>query len=327
MELALTAIREEALIGTINVLDKSLKNISKSKFNNINVSLADFDEMLTDKNNNEILAEHLGNLRNKYGLNFSFGHAPFVLPFYYSDFIAPEAHAVAKSPFKPGERIEGMATNPLMDILNEKTSNCIEICSKLGIKKLNFHLGSFMNKDGSHNVEKSIEENIKFLNRHMKHAANSGITITIENGTNLQNPVLPIPKELIKICDYFNNKYGSKVMGICYDVGHARCGNYNLVQDILDMGANLTETHLTDNYGKDTHNTFGNGDINWSTVAKALNKIGYKNNLTYELNFADTEYEKKPVQALNKEYVKLVNFEKIVKNETKINQKECYESK
>lgn len=312
MVLALTARKEKELIGTINVLDKFLENISKSRFNNVNISLADFDEILRSKNDSDALAAHLDNLKNKLCLNFSFGHAPFVLPFYYSDFIAPEAHAVAKSNFMTGEKNEGMLTNPLMNVLNKQISNCIEVCSRIDIKKLNFHLGSYMNPDGSHNKEKSVEENIKFLEKHIENAIKSRIMITIENGTNLQSPVLPIPEELIKICEHFNKKHGKQVMGICYDVGHARCGNYDLERDILNIGADLVETHLTDNYGKDTHNVFGNGDIDWEKVGRALNKIGYKGNLTYELSYADTNYDIKPVDALNKTYEQLEDFEKIV---------------
>lgn len=194
MVLALTALKKKELIGTMNVLDESFENISKSKFKNINIGFVVFDEFLTDKKNNDILAAHLNNLKNELGLNFSFGHAPFVLPFYFSDFIAPPLHPVAKSHFKPGERNVGMATNSLMKTLDEQIMNCIEVCSKIGIRKLNCHLGSFMNPDGSHNMEKSIEENIKFLEKHVENAVINGIMITIENGTNLQRPVLPIPK-------------------------------------------------------------------------------------------------------------------------------------
>lgn len=116
----------------------------------------------------------------------------------------------------------------------------------------------------------------------------------------------------MKICEHFNQKYGGQVIGICYDVGHARCGNYNLQQDILDIGTNLVETHLTDNYGTDTHSTFGNGDINWEEIAKALNQIKYGGNLTYELSYADTEYESKPVAALNNTYAQLEKLKKLI---------------
>ena len=74
-------------------------------------------------------------------------------------------------------------------------------------------MGTYLDADGKYDAKKSIEYNIKYLDKFVKCAEENKIKIAIENGT--QNEIWGAPPhidELIKIVDYFNNKYQKEIL-------------------------------------------------------------------------------------------------------------------
>lgn len=99
-------------------------------------------------------------------------------------------------------------------------------------------------------------------------------------------------------------------VGFCWDTGHELC--YNRGRDMLkDYGDRLICTHLNDNLGiknfdgeitwlDDLHLLPFDGVIAWHKIAERLNKCGYDDALTFELNTVS-----KPGRCENNKYAKL----------------------
>jgi len=94
-------------------------------------------------------------------------------------------------------------------------------------------------------------------------------------------------KELIDYVDTLN----SDRFVVCLDVGHSALGGQDPVSMIYELGNKyLHVTHMHDNdYVDDRHMMAGMGKIDWWSIGKALNDIGYEDIFNYE---ADSPFYK-----------------------------------
>lgn len=241
-------------------LIKELEVLSESRFNNINFGFTEIQNLL-DK---DIDLKPIADRCKELNLVSNTGHAPIHWPFTFNDYYA----------------------RPDREILEKRILKSIELSKLFGIRWLVIHVGTYLDADEKYDAKKSIEYNIKYLDKFVKCAEENNIKIAIENGT--QNEIYGAPPhidELIKIVDYFNNKYQKEILGICFDFGHANVGRVDIYNEIKKVGTELKVTHIHDNYGKDDHYFPYEGDINWNLVMKALKEIDYEGELTLEVRY------------------------------------------
>jgi sugar phosphate isomerase/epimerase len=76
----------------------------------------------------------------------------------------------------------------------------------------------------------------------------------------------------------------SEITGFLLDTGHANICGENITDLIYEMGSRLKVLHLSDNDGiKNLSLIPGKGNIDWSAVIAALEKIGYRGSLDLEI--------------------------------------------
>ena len=82
---------------------------------------------------------------------------------------------------------------------------------------------------------------------------------------------------------------GSERFGVCLDVGHAALVSQDPAEMIYTLGNKyLFATHMHDNTTlSDDHMIPGYGKLDWISIGKALNDIGYEGVFNYE---ADRTY-------------------------------------
>ena len=284
---------------TLGNMEKELEILSKSKFKNINFGFTEIQNLLDE----DIDLSNITNKCKELKLVSNTGHAPIHWPFTFNDY------------YNRTDR----------EILEKRIIKSIQMSKLFDIKWLVIHVGTYLDENGKYDMEKSIECNIRYLDKFIKCADQNGIKIAIENGT--QNEIYGAPPyvdELIKIVDYFNNKYQKEILGICFDFGHANVGKVNIYEEIKKIGNKLKVTHIHDNFGKDDHNFPFNGTINWNLAMKALKEIDYSGELNLEIryNFKMNKIPEKgaiTLDVINDTYALLERLDKLMINSDESN--------
>lgn len=278
---------------TLENLQKELEALSESKFNHINLGFTEFQTLLDRDINLKPIADRCRQLN----LKSTTSHAPIHWTFFFNEYYNREDR----------------------EILENRIIKSIKMSKFFDVQWIVIHIGTYLDRDGKYDIEKSIEYNKKYLERFVNCANEVGIKIAIENGTQLEEDTTPYPEELIKLVDYFNNKYEKEVLGICFDFGHANVGKLNIYEEIKKIGKRLKVTHIHDNYGNDDHNFCYTGTINWNLAMKALKEINYHGELNLEVRYNSNlkELENKetiPVDLINSTYSLLERLEKLINN-------------
>lgn len=264
-------------VGEKNNIDNfklGIKRIEESKFNYGNLNFFEIQELL-DKDNYEEIASDIINYLNSSSIIFNIAHAPIHYPFFFNTY------------YKRND----------INILTNRILKSIDISKKVGVKKIVIHVGTYLDENYNYDIKKSIENNIKYLEPFVSKADENGIMVAIENGTQMEkdDPMFkntaPYIDELIEIVEYYNNKYGKKILGICFDFGHANVGNLNMYEEIKKINKKLIVTHIHDNYGSDSHNQPFDGTVDWKNVRKALHEINYEGELTSEVRYSKEELQ------------------------------------
>jgi sugar phosphate isomerase/epimerase len=263
------------VVGEKNDLDSfrlGIKRLENSKFNHANLNFFEIQDLLVKDNYEEIFSELIDILKNS-SITFNIAHAPIHFPFFFNSY------------YKRND----------IEELQKRTLKAIDISKEVGIQRIVIHVGTYLDDNYNYDIEKSIEHNIKYLEPFVKKTIENDMLIAIENGTQMEkdDPLFkntaPYFDELIRIVDYYNNKYNKEVLGICFDFGHANVGNLNMYNEIIKLGSKLKVTHIHDNYGTDSHNQPFDGTVNWDEVRKALTEIDYNGELTSEVRYTQEE--------------------------------------
>ena len=245
-----------------------IKRLEDSKFNYANLNFFEIQELLEKDNYEEIFKDIIEFLNNS-SITFNIAHAPIHYPFFFNTY------------YKRDD----------IEMLTKRILRALDISKEVGVKRIVIHVGTYLDENHNYDVEKSIEHNIKYLEPFVKKAVENNILVAIENGTQMEKDdpqfknTAPYIDELLRIVDYYNNKYGKEVLGICFDFGHANVGNLDMYKEIKKIGKKLIVTHIHDNYGTDSHNQPFDGTINWDEVRKALTEIDYDGELTSEVRY------------------------------------------
>lgn len=134
-----------------------------------------------------------------------------------------------------------------------------------------------------HSREESLAANLRYYAPHIALAAEHGTGIALENDFGMKNGqtfYCADIGELTELVDAFH----SPNVGICYDFGHAHlCGGTH-TEKLALIGSRLKAVHVQDNDGKtDGHRCPGEGNDDWADAMRGLALIGYKGELTYEI--------------------------------------------
>lgn len=262
-------------VGEKNNVDNfklGIKRLENSKFNYANLNFFEIQELLEKENYEEIFKDIIDFLNNS-SITFNIAHAPIHYPFFFNTY------------YKRDD----------IDMLTNRILRALDISKAVRVKKIVIHVGTYLDENYNYDVEKSIEHNIKYLEPFVEKAVENNILVAIENGTQMEKDdpqfknTAPYIDELLRIVDYYNNKYGKEVLGICFDFGHANVGNLDMYKEIKKIDKKLIVTHIHDNYGTDSHNQPFDGTVNWDDVRKALTEIDFDGELTSEVRYTVEE--------------------------------------
>lgn len=140
------------------------------------------------------------------------------------------------------------------------------------------------------------EQTERFLESLASLAKELKITICLENlYTNIGNHIMEGPccdvRKAVARIDRMNEKYGTEVLGFCFDTGHANLVGIDFEDFIMTLGSRLKVLHIHDNDGiGDLHQipfTFTRGYENvsitdWDGFIRGLRRIQFDQVLSFE---------------------------------------------
>jgi len=150
--------------------------------------------------------------------------------------------------------------------------------------------------------EAAVEFNYRFFAPVVEYAELNGMQVAFEcvfQEAGMDRPrFCSYVEDLCDLCD----RFGSKAVGVCWDVGHAKVQYGEKHIDALKQaGKRVISTHIHDNYyEKDLHLFPFLGDTAWEDFMAALKGIGYQGDFTFEF-----VYDRIPAKFLP-EYLSLV---------------------
>jgi sugar phosphate isomerase/epimerase len=157
------------------------------------------------------------------------------------------------------------------------TINCIKLAKKIGVKNLSTEPGGplSVNKTNIKYLEKLFMEG---LNRVVPIAEQENIIILIE----------PEPNLLLENSNQFLNfikNLSTDNVRLNFDIGHFYCVGEDPTDLIYKLSEYTEHFHLADIASNRIHNHLipGEGSINFRSVFKAIEAIGYKGFVTVEL--------------------------------------------
>jgi sugar phosphate isomerase/epimerase len=155
----------------------------------------------------------------------------------------------------------------------------------IGVDVIVVHCGGERDNLGDPGVRQDrLRANLACLKPLADKAADTGVRIAIENGTNWSDWQFII--EMVRDLEHPS-------VGLNIDTGHANLGDMDPVKAIEAANSLLITTHLQDNYGKvDDHLAPGLGQIDWPGVISALRDVEYAG--TYMVEISDCPPNREP---------------------------------
>ena len=172
------------------------------------------------------------------------------------------------------------------------TINCIKLAKKIGVKHLSTEPGGPLG-------ERKI--NIKYLERLFLEGLNCVVPIAEEE--NIKILIEPEPNLLIENSKQFLNfieNLSTDNVKLNFDIGHFYCVGEDPTKLIYELSEYIEHFHLADIAANRIHNHLipGEGSINFRSVFKAIETIGYEGFVTVELY----PYQLDPKEAGKKAY-------------------------
>lgn len=177
---------------------------------------------------------------------------------------------------------------------NQVATKSIEICRFLNAKYIVIHGFKLEYLIGSE--ESEWNETQKFIDFLAPLAIQYGITICIENLYHsvashlVEGPSCDAIRAASRI-DEMNQKYGTEVLGFCFDTGHANLVGLDMYKFICILGKRLKVLHIHDNDGvRDLHqipytfsrNRSNKSSTDWDGFLDGLRAINYQGVLSFE---------------------------------------------
>ena len=259
MKLSTTTYQIAKKVG----LKEAVTLIKKAGFDAVDLSNLDID--VTNQQYDKSYFTEIKKYADSIGIYFNQSHAPY--PSSYAD-----------------------DENKTKEAYN-KIVKSIENASYLGINHIVVHPCHHLKYYEEGNPSKLFEINMEFYNSLIPYSEEYGVKIALENmwrqipGTfsgqgKISNSVCSTPDEFIKYLRELNNDC---FIG-CFDIGHCTLVCQDAAEFILKLGSDrIKAVHVHDVDGiSDTHTIPHFGIVDWDKVMKALKKINYQGDFTYE---------------------------------------------
>ncbi|MBR2471368.1 MAG: sugar phosphate isomerase/epimerase [Clostridia bacterium] len=161
----------------------------------------------------------------------------------------------------------------------------IRNASYLGVPVIVVHPKQHLLYNEEGNPEKLFEMNMEFYRSLIPYAEKYNIKIAVENmwicypNRKIWHSTCSKPDEFINYIDTLNSEW----IVACLDIGHAVlvCEEPDIFIEKLGHRLAALHVHDVDGFG-DTHTIPFFGVVQWDKVIKALSKIGYKGDFTFE---------------------------------------------
>jgi D-psicose/D-tagatose/L-ribulose 3-epimerase len=174
----------------------------------------------------------------------------------------------------------------------EYVKRCVKMCQSLGGDKINIclfaddQLSAF---DRNHTVisedQKAhiIQQVIPILSKLARFAADHGVKLLLEPLNRYSTPYCTTAKDAVAIANQINQDN----FGVLLDTFHMNIEEDSLEHAILKSEGLLQHTHFADNNRKMP----GYAHIDFQSVVKSLEHIGYNQYISFEPNLTNKEYE------------------------------------
>jgi len=155
------------------------------------------------------------------------------------------------------------------------TINCLELANKLGVKTVSTEPGGPPTNSSNNDQLELFAQGINDV-------------IPIAEKNNVKLLIEPEPELLIEKSSEFINfisRFESKYLGLNFDIGHFFCVNEEPAELIKTLADYISHIHLED-ISKDRvhkHLIPGEGVIDFNSIFKAIEEIGYDGYITVEL--------------------------------------------
>ncbi len=168
----------------------------------------------------------------------------------------------------------------------ELMKNRLDMTSELGGDSVIVHLPPHFSVNGDAHLIR--EATYRSLDEIIPYAAKLGIRMALEN----------MASDNTDDIEFLFNKYGTNILGLCYDSGHGNISGNGL--DRLDnLKQHLIATHLHDNYGKsDQHRPPFTGIVDWPSLTSIIAASPYAKPLTLEVTAKPDEDDKTFLQTV-----------------------------
>ena len=157
------------------------------------------------------------------------------------------------------------------------TINCIKLAKKIGAKNISTEPGGPL-----------IERNTNM--KHLEKLFMEGLyrVVPIAEQENIKILIEPEPNLLLENSDQFLNfieNFNTDNVRLNFDIGHFYCVGEDPTEIIYKLSEYIEHFHLADIASNRIHNHLipGEGSINFKSVFKAIDSIGYKGYVTVEL--------------------------------------------
>jgi sugar phosphate isomerase/epimerase len=195
----------------------------------------------------------------------------------------------------------------------EYVKHCVKMCQSLGGDKMNIclfaddQLSAF---DRNHTIisedQKAhiIQQVIPILSKLARFAADHGVKLLIEPLNRYSTPYCTTANDAVTIANQINEHN----FGVLLDTFHMNIEEDSLEHAILKSEGLLQHTHFADNNRKMP----GYAHIDFQSVVKSLEHIGYNQYISFEPNLTNKEYESATKNGLD--YIK--DIEKSVRRKS-----------
>jgi sugar phosphate isomerase/epimerase len=166
----------------------------------------------------------------------------------------------------------------LRELRIQHTINCIQLARKIGAKNLSTEPGGPVDRNRSNYIGKFEKLFIDGLARAALIAEQEGIKLLVEPEPNL---LLENSRQFL---NFIKNVHSDSIK-LNFDIGHFYCVGEDPVKLIYELSDYIEHFHLADIADNRIHNHLipGQGAIDFRSVFKAIDKIGYKGFVTVEL--------------------------------------------
>lgn len=181
----------------------------------------------------------------------------------------------------------------LRELRIQHTINCIQLARKIGAKNLSTEPGGPFDRNRSNYIGKLEKLFIDGLARAALIAEQEGIKLLVEPEPNL---LLENSRQFL---NFIKNVHSDSIK-LNFDIGHFYCVGEDPVKLIYELSEYIEHFHLADIADNRIHNHLipGQGAIDFRSVFKAIDKIGYKGFVTVELY----PYQHNPLYAAKTAY-------------------------